>query len=108
RIIQQACARRGFEPKVAARSGQMDFMIALVAAGLARAFLPRMILEDRPQAGLTHVRLDEPDLRRDLAPVWRRAADASLAARAWLDRVRETHAGRAQPGPRNPGRTGAS
>jgi DNA-binding transcriptional LysR family regulator len=108
RIIQQACARRGFEPKVAARSGQMDFMIALVAAGLGLAFLPRMILEERPQAGLTHVLLDEPDIRWDLATVWRRDAYLSLAARAWLDLVRETHAGRTQHAPRNPGRTGAA
>ncbi len=99
RIILQACARHGFEPTVAARSGQMDFMIALVAAGLGLAFLPRMVVEARPQAGLAHVLLDEPDIRWDLATVWRRDAYLSRAARAWLDLVRETHAGRAPPDP---------
>lgn len=89
RILLQACARRGFEPAVAARSGQVDFLVALVASGLGLAFLPRLILERQPRSGLTHVLLDEPDLRWDLAMVWRREAYLSKAAQAWLDLLAE-------------------
>ncbi|HWK60353.1 MAG TPA: LysR family transcriptional regulator [Eoetvoesiella sp.] len=99
RIILQACHRRGFEPAVAARSGQLDFLTALVAAGLGIAFLPRLIMDERRQAGLAHVLLDEPDLNWDLAMIWRRGAYLSLAARAWLEIVRDAHSKEQAPEP---------
>jgi DNA-binding transcriptional LysR family regulator len=42
RIILDACHRHGFEPTVVARSSQIDFIVALAAAGMGAAFLPRM------------------------------------------------------------------
>ncbi len=89
RRILDACRRRGYVPVEAARSGQVDFIVALVAAGLGAAFLPRLIAEQRPHPGVRAVLLDEPELRWHMALVWRRGGYLSHAARAWLALARE-------------------
>jgi len=93
RVILQASRRIGFEPTIAARSSQIDFMVELVGAGLGVAFLPRMIAAQRSNAAVHHVLLDEPDTEWIMAMVWRRGAYLSTAAQAWLDLVREIHGG---------------
>jgi DNA-binding transcriptional LysR family regulator len=92
RVILQACQRRGFEPTIAVRSSQIDFMIKLAAAGLGIAFLPRMVAEERRQPSLGLVRLAEPETNWNTAMIWRRGGYLSHAARAWLEIVRERHA----------------
>uniref|UniRef100_I2Q3R6 Transcriptional regulator n=1 Tax=Desulfovibrio sp. U5L TaxID=596152 RepID=I2Q3R6_9BACT len=87
--IEAACRARGFLPHGAARSSQVDFIIALVAAGLGVALLPRILTEDRRLAPLRAVLLDEEDLRWRAALVWRKGARLSPAARAWLALARE-------------------
>ena len=92
--IERACRERGFGPQVSARSSQMDFIVALVAAGLGVALLPRIMTEDRPLEPVRAVLLDEPDLRWRAALVWRRGARLSPPARAWLGLTREAFAPR--------------
>ena len=87
--IEAACRARGFAPNAAARSGQVDFIIALVAAGLGVALLPRILTEGRPLAPLRTALVDETDLRWRAALVWRKGARLSPAARAWLALSRE-------------------
>lgn len=87
--IEDACRARGFLPKLAARSGQVDFVIALVAAGLGVALLPRILTDGRQLAPLGAVLLDEVDLRWQAALLWRKGARLSPAARAWLSLARE-------------------
>lgn len=87
--IEAACRARGFTPHGAARSSQVDFIIALVAAGLGVALLPRILTEGRQLAPLRAVLLDETDLRWRAALVWRKGARLSPAARAWLALARE-------------------
>ncbi len=89
RMIYAACRRRGFVPKEAARSGQADFIIALVAAGLGVALLPRLNAEQRVQSPIHAALLDEKDLRWHAALVWRREATLSPAAQAWRALTRE-------------------
>ena len=84
RVIMQACRLHAFEPEVAARSTQIDFMVALVAAGLGVAFLPRMLAEQRRQPLVRHVAIVEPEPVWDVAMIWRRGAYLSHAAKAWL------------------------
>ncbi|MEW6121086.1 MAG: LysR family transcriptional regulator [Pseudomonadota bacterium] len=91
-IILDACERRGVAPDVVARSAQIDFIVALVAAGLGVAFLPRMIAEQRAHEGVARVPLDEPGIDWRMALIWRRGGYLSDAARAWLDLVREHYA----------------
>jgi DNA-binding transcriptional LysR family regulator len=83
-MIDKACRGRGFIPHEAARSGQADFIIALVAAGLGVALLPRLTVEQRVHSPVHAALLDETDLRWRAALVWRRGALLSPAARAWL------------------------
>jgi DNA-binding transcriptional LysR family regulator len=87
--IEAACRARGFVPHASARSSQVDFIIALVAAGLGVALLPRILTEGRPIAPLKAILIDETDLRWNAALVWRKGARLSPAARAWLSLVSE-------------------
>ncbi|MBP2301875.1 LysR family transcriptional regulator [Azospirillum picis] len=89
RIILGACRGRGFEPVVAVRSSQIDFLVELAAARLGVAFLPRMIALQRQHPAVVRVPLAEPDTDWIMAMVWRRGAYLSTAARAWLDLVQE-------------------
>lgn len=94
-IILDCCARRGFRPAVAARSGQIDFIVSLVRAGLGIALLPRLMAEQRRQPGLAFTRLEDPDMVWHMVLLWRRGGYLSHAARAWLDLARAAHTGSA-------------
>jgi DNA-binding transcriptional LysR family regulator len=83
RVIINACHSKGFEPVVAARSSQIDFIVELVGAGLGAAFLPRLLDKGRRRVGVASIMLDEPDVDWRLALVWRKGAYLSDAARAW-------------------------
>lgn len=83
RVIINACHRAGFEPVVAARSSQIDFIVELAAAGMGAAFLPRLLDQRRTRVGVVSRVLDEPDVDWRLALVWREGAYLSDAARAW-------------------------
>lgn len=91
RIIVEACRRSGFEPKVAARGSQIDFMIELVSAGLGATFLPRMIALQRRNPAVRPVLLNEPTVEWTMTMAWRRGGYLSEAAKAWLALVREIH-----------------
>jgi len=83
--IDAACRACGFIPREAARSGQADFIVALVAAGLGIALLPRLITDQRAEAPVHRAMLDEDSLRWRAALIWRRGSTLSPAARAWLE-----------------------
>jgi DNA-binding transcriptional LysR family regulator len=84
-----ACRQAGFTPREVGRSGQADFLAALVAAGQGVVLLPRIVARPLQRPGLRLVPLREPDLRWDIAFVWRRGAYLSRAAQAWLELLRE-------------------
>jgi len=85
RLILRACRRRGFEPAIAARSSQVDFLIELAAAELGVAFLPRILAEHARSARVSTLLLTEPETEWRLTMIWRRGAYLSHAARAWLE-----------------------
>ncbi len=91
RHIIRACQARGFSPREVTRSGQPDFIVALVAAGLGVALLPRMIAAARPRANVVMVPLDEPELDWKMVLAWRRGGYLSAAAQAWLRLVQAEH-----------------
>ncbi len=93
RIIHDACQRAGFAPAIAARSGQIDFIVALVAAGLGVAFLPRITAREDLHAGVCKVPLRDPGTDWEMVLVWRRGGYLSYAAQAWLALTREVHPG---------------
>jgi DNA-binding transcriptional LysR family regulator len=92
--ILDACRREGFTPKIAAESSQWDFMAAMVAADVGVALLPRTICRRLDPGRVKVLPLVEPEMRWDLAFVWRRAGHLPPAARAFVEVVRR----HAQPG----------
>lgn len=90
-IILDACKHRGFTPTITARSGQIRFIVELVAAGLGVAFLPRSIAELHRHPAVRRVPLDEPQAKWHLMLAWRRDAYLSQAARAWLELTAKAH-----------------
>jgi DNA-binding transcriptional LysR family regulator len=92
RLVTVACRRAGFEPTVATRSSQLDFIMELVAAGMGIAFVPKMVAEQRRRPGLRSL-LVNPRIDWHVGMTWRRGAYLSHAAKAWLTLVREQHGG---------------
>lgn len=90
-IILSACDRLRIRPTIAARSGQIDFIIELVAAGLGVAFLPQLMADRKPHAEVRQVLLDEPGTEWRMALVWRRGGYLAHAARAWVTLTEEVH-----------------
>ena len=88
-LIMAACDRRAIVPRVTARSGQIDFIADLVAAGVGVAFLPRMLAQKHKHAGIALVPLDEPDTDWNIALAWRAGAHLPPAAIAWLELAKE-------------------
>jgi DNA-binding transcriptional LysR family regulator len=87
--ILAACQRQGFAPRIAAYSGQADFIQALVAAGLGVAFLPRLVAGAQVLPGVTCSLLTDPELRWRIALAWRRDSQLSPAACAYLELARK-------------------
>ena len=89
RIILDACARKGVQPKITARSAQIDFIVDLVAAGLGVAFLPRMLAHKHQHNGIALIHLDEPHTDWHIALASRASAHLPPAALAWLELAKE-------------------
>jgi DNA-binding transcriptional LysR family regulator len=98
-IILKGCRDAGFDPAVAARSGQINFIVELVASGLGIGFLPRLIADLRVRPGVVHLPVHSPAMNWHMAWVWRRGSYLSFAAKAWLELAREiTTKAAASPG----------
>ena len=95
--ILAACERKGVQPRVAARSGQIDFIVDLVSAGLGAAFLPRMLAHKHQHPGIALIPLDEPHTDWHIALAWRASAHLPPAARAWLELAKESQLSTGHP-----------
>lgn len=93
-IISAACNRRSIVLPEATRSGQSDFILALVAAGLGIAMFPRLMVTHQLRQDLKAVLLDEKDLRWKLALIWRTGVPLSPPAQRWLKIVDEKLTGK--------------
>lgn len=88
--LLQACQQVGFTPKEGGRSGQADFLAALVAAGQGVVLLPSVVARGLVRPGVVRLTLKAPDyLRWDIAFIWRQGAYLSKAAQAWLALLQE-------------------
>ena len=81
--ITTLCQRRGLMLREAFRSGQVDFIITLVSAGLGIGLLPRLELEGRSLPPMRTALLDEEELRWRAALIWRKGHMLSPAAQVW-------------------------
>lgn len=88
--VLQACQQLGFTPREGGRSGQADFLAALVAAGQGVVLLPSVVARALVRPGVVRLALKAPEyLRWDIAFIWREGAYLSKAAQAWLALLRE-------------------
>ncbi|MCU6499334.1 LysR substrate-binding domain-containing protein [Rugamonas sp. A1-17] len=88
RSLRHAFSAAGFEPQIAAQSGQWDWLVAMASAGMGVALLPEPFIHRLAIGRLDAVRLVEPELQWQAAHVWR-GPYLSHAARAWLDVCRD-------------------
>lgn len=88
--LEQACQQAGFEPQVAARSSQWDFLIAMVRSGMGVAFLPEPVCRRLTPDGLV-LRPLAPELSWRLGVIWPKERYLSRTAEAWLALCRERH-----------------
>jgi DNA-binding transcriptional LysR family regulator len=87
-VIHQACRQVGFIPTVACRSGQWDFIVAMVENGMGIAILPEPYGVQIDRNRFVSIPIVEPEIPWNLVMGWRRAAYLSRAARAWIDACR--------------------
>src|SRR5918997_2381628 len=94
RLVQGACRKAGFEPKVQL-TGTSDYRIAqaLVAAKIGIAFIPR--LAQQPQPGVAYLTPEDP-VGRTIAAAHRAGGRRSHAVTTMIDILQET-AARADP-----------
>lgn len=84
RSLRRAFAQAGFEPTIAAQSGQWDWLVEMASAGIGVALLPEPFIDRLADEALQAVRIVEPGLPWQVAHVWS-GRYLSHAARAWLD-----------------------
>src|SRR5215470_15303845 len=82
-MIQRACARAGFVPRVVARASDFQVLLSLVAAGAGVTLVPALAARRLPP-GVRLVPPAEP-VTRQVFTVSRRAADRKPAVRVVLD-----------------------
>ena len=82
-MIQRACARAGFVPRVVARATDFDVLLSLVAAGAGVTLVPALAAR-RPPPQVRLLRPAEP-VTRQIFTVSRRGGDRTPAVRVVLD-----------------------
>jgi DNA-binding transcriptional LysR family regulator len=84
RTLRHTFRDAGFEPKIAAQSGQWDWLVAMASAGLGVALLPEPFIHRLATERLEAVRIVEPEISWQVAHIWN-GRYLSHAARAWLE-----------------------
>ncbi len=88
RQLMQAFQRLNLTPTVAVRSGQWDFLAAMVQAEMGLAILPEPICQRLDKQSLLWLPL-ESELKWSLGLIWREGSYLSRSAQAWIACCRE-------------------
>lgn len=83
RQLLELFSQHNVKPRIAVRSGQWDFLAAMVQAGVGIAILPEPICQRLDKQTLRWIPL-ESDLRWQLGMIWREGVYLSHSAQAWL------------------------
>lgn len=86
--LMQAFTAAGVQPQIAVRSGQWDFLAAMVQAGVGIAILPQPICQHLDPHSLLWLPL-EPALMWRLGLIWCHGRYLSHSAQDWIARCRE-------------------
>ena len=87
-MIQRACARAGFVPRVVARASEFAVLLSLVAAGAGLTLVPELAARYLPE-GIRLLPPAEP-VTRQIFTVSRRGGDRKPAVRVVLDALAES------------------
>lgn len=79
-VLEDACAKAGFAPRIAVETGELPSLLELTAEGLGVAIVPRSAIGD---AAVVVVEITRPRLKRRTALVWNHET-STPAARAFL------------------------
>lgn len=83
RQLMAVFSQQGFTPKIAARSGQWDFLAAMVKTGMGVAILPAPICQRLDASRLLWLPLD-PEMTWQLGLIWHQGNYLSQSAQAWI------------------------
>lgn len=83
RQLMQLFSQHNVKPRIAVRSGQWDFLAAMVQAGVGIAILPEPICQRLDKQSLLWLPL-QSELRWQLGMIWREGVYLSHSAQAWL------------------------
>jgi DNA-binding transcriptional LysR family regulator len=81
--LMRLFAQHDVKPRIAVRSGQWDFLAAMVQAGIGMAILPEPICQRLDPQSFCWIPL-QSELRWELGMIWREGVYMSRSARAWL------------------------
>ncbi|UTH74700.1 LysR family transcriptional regulator [Chromobacterium sp. IIBBL 290-4] len=84
RRIEQCCPDLDLRRQQVAQSANLAFCLSLIAAGAGLMVLPKPLAQHHIPLGVATVPLDCPQLRWQLAAIWRKDAALSAPARQWL------------------------
>ncbi|WP_058912449.1 LysR family transcriptional regulator [Entomohabitans teleogrylli] len=84
RQLMQLFQERNVTPRIAVRSGQWDFLAAMVEAGVGIAVLPEPVCQRLDRERLMWLPLNS-QLQWQLGMIWRDGVYQSHSARAWID-----------------------
>ncbi|WP_327415178.1 LysR family transcriptional regulator [Streptomyces sp. NBC_01233] len=87
-VLDRACARSGFQPRIAFEAAAPPFLAQLAARGLGVAVVPAPGAGAASACGLRTLEITEPRLRGRVALAWRTNGPSGPAATAFLDRLR--------------------
>ncbi|MFJ8821221.1 LysR family transcriptional regulator [Streptomyces sp. NPDC102467] len=89
-VLERSCAEAGFTPRVAFEAATPLLLARFAARGLGVAVLPELSEAQAAGMGVRALPLTDPGARARVALARRAAGPSSPAARALLDRLRET------------------
>jgi DNA-binding transcriptional LysR family regulator len=94
-VTLAACQAAGAEPHLVSQGGEMDGVLAFVAAGLGAAVVPAIALPSDP--GVTAIPFTEPGIRRTVALAQRNDRPLARPARALADQLTASSTGARPP-----------
>ncbi|MDV9193486.1 LysR family transcriptional regulator [Streptomyces sp. SR27] len=87
-VLEQACARAGFRPRVVFEAADPRLLAQLAARGLGVAAVPRLAEGVAEGLGLRVLHFEDPQPRARIALAWRTNGPTAPAAGALLNRLR--------------------
>lgn len=87
--VARFCSSHAVSPSVVCRSAQLATVLELVGAGVGVSIVPAVAASRHNTPSCAYVPLVDHPLEREIVAVWRRGAERSDAARAFVESVRD-------------------